>query len=193
MKKQVSMMKQIGKFWNWLWNSNSLLSWLVSLLLAFVLVRFIFYPLLGLIFATSLPLVVVESGSMEHPGGFDTWWQTQESYYGDFGITGQAIQGWPFKVGLNKGDIMVIQGKDFEQLKVGDVVVFKPEFQNKAIIHRIVKVEDDYIETKGDANIGQISFEEKIKPEQIQGIAIARLPYLGWIKLFFVEAFTGVR
>ena len=190
---QYNILKYVKNFWSWMWNSNSLLSWLVSLILAFVFVRFIFYPLLGLIFATSLPLVVVESGSMEHHEDFNLWWEAQENYYNEFGITGGAIQAWPFKTGLNKGDIIIIKGEKFKELKVGDIIVFKPKSQNKAVIHRIVKVEDNHIETKGDANIGQIGFEQNIKPEQIKGIAIAKLPYLGWIKLFFVEAFNGVR
>ena len=186
------MLKQIKGFWNWLWNSNSLLSWLASLVIAFVIVRFVFYPLLGLFLGSALPLVVVESNSMEHFSGFDTWWQAQEEYYQDFSITGKAVAKWPFRTGLNKGDIIVIQGRKFKDLKVGDIIVFQPAGQNKAVIHRIVEKKDNYVETKGDANIGQINFEKDIKPEQIKGIAIARLPYLGWIKLFFVEAFRGV-
>lgn len=186
------MLKQIKKFWNWLWNSNSVLSWLASFILAFIIVRFIFYPLLALALATSLPLVVVESNSMTHFDNFDSWWQSQEEHYEEFGITGNAIVGWPFKAGLLQGDIIMIQGRNFNDIKIGDVIVFTPETQNKAIIHRVVDVHEDYLETKGDANVGQIGLEKEIKPEQIEGVAIVRMPYIGWVKLFFVEALRSL-
>lgn len=185
------MLKQLGRFWNWLWNSNSVLSWFVNFALAFLIVRFIFYPLLGLMLGTSLPLVVIESGSMEHFGTLNEWWHVQEDFYREFDITGMAISGWPFGSGFNKGDIAVIQSRDFEDLKIGDVIVFRPTSQKKAIIHRIVSINEDYVETKGDANIGQIDVEKEIGPEQIEGVAIARIPYLGWIKLAFVDAFRS--
>jgi len=75
------------KFWNWLWNSNSILSWVVSFLLAFLIVRFIFYPVIGLLLGSSIPLVVIESGSMEHFASFDKWYEAQQEDYAKIGIT----------------------------------------------------------------------------------------------------------
>lgn len=186
------MFEQVKKFWNWLWNSNSILSWIASFLVAFIIVRFIFYPILGLFLATPIPLVVVESGSMEHFDNFNIWWQAQERYYRDFGITKDMAEKWPFKSGFNKGDVVIIRGRPFNKLKIGDVIVFKVN-DGRAIIHRVIKKEDDWVATKGDANIGQINVEKKINKDQIEGVAVARIPYIGWIKLFFVEAFRGVR
>ena len=60
--------------WYFIWEDNSLLSWIVNVILAFVLIKFIIYPGLGLLFSTSYPIVAVVSGSMEHQGNFDTWW-----------------------------------------------------------------------------------------------------------------------
>jgi len=56
--------------WNFLWNDNSLLSWIISLVIAFIIIKFIFFPILSLIFGSLMPLVVVESGSMHHSGNF---------------------------------------------------------------------------------------------------------------------------
>jgi len=178
------MFRTFKIFWKWLWNSNSILSWVVNFLIAFVLVRFIFYPVLGLLLGTTLPLVVIESGSMEHFGNYDDWWKAQEDFYEDFELEKEDVQDWPFKNGFNKGDIAMIKKREFSELKIGDVLVFRPSDQEKAIIHRIVEISEDSVSTKGDANVGQIGSERIIKPEQLEGIAVLRVPGLGWVKLF---------
>lgn len=204
----------LKKFWNWLWYSNSIASWLASFFIAFLLVKFVIYPVIGFSLGTALPLVVIESGSMHHLGtdngitalvtghavsDFDKWWRSQEENYEDFEITKSFAEQWPFSEGLSKGDIIVVKGKPADEFKVGDVIVFKPETGRRAIIHRIVNVENSegengeseggslIISTKGDANIGQIPLEKEITAEQIEGVAVARLPSLGWVKLFFVD------
>lgn len=183
------------KFWKWLWSSNSVLSWVVSFLLAFLIVRFIFYPLIGLLLGSSIPLVVIESGSMEHFDSFDKWFEAQQEDYSKMGITEEQVQEWRFRSGLNKGDIAMIKGRDFSKIKVGDVVVFRPPEQKKAIIHRVVEVnlQQGYIATKGDANIGQLSIEKRISPEQIEGVAILRVPFIGWIKLALVQGILELK
>ena len=183
------------KFWNWLWNSNSILSWVVSFLLAFLIVRFIFYPVIGLLLGSSIPLVVIESGSMEHFASFDKWYEAQQEDYAKIGITEEQVQKWNFRSGLNKGDIAIIKGRDFSKIKVGDVIVFRPPEQKKAIIHRVVEVnaQQGYSATKGDANIGQLSVERKIRPEQLEGIAVLRIPFIGWIKLALVQGIQVIK
>ena len=183
------------KFWNWLWNSNSILSWVVSFLLAFLIVRFIFYPVIGLLLGSSIPLVVIESGSMEHFASFDKWYEAQQEDYAKIGITEEQVQKWNFRSGLNKGDIAIIKGRDFSKIKVGDVIVFRPPEQKKAIIHRVVEVntQQGYIATKGDANIGQLSVERKILPGQVEGVAIVRIPFIGWIKLALVQGIQVIK
>ncbi len=184
------MLGKLRRFWKWLWNSNSLLSWIVSFLFAFIIVRFIFYPFLGLLLGTSLPLVVVETCSMEHFDEFDKWWSSQEEFYEEFDITKEDAKDWPLKNGLNQGDISVIKRKDFDSLEIGEVIVFRPSSDEQAIIHRIVGIAEDgrSVETKGDSNARQLpnGREGNIKPEQIEGVAILRVPVVGWIKLAFV-------
>jgi len=62
-KELVSKTK---KAWKWIWDSDSILSWIVALILIFIIIKFIFFPTLSLIFGTSLPLAGVESSSMDH-------------------------------------------------------------------------------------------------------------------------------
>ena len=57
---------KIKKFLNWLWNSDSILSFIILLLLIFIFIKLILFPSISLIFGTSLPLAIVESSSMDH-------------------------------------------------------------------------------------------------------------------------------
>jgi signal peptidase I len=54
------------KTWYFIWESDSILSWIVNIILAFVIIKFLIYPGLGFIMQTSYPVVAVVSGSMEH-------------------------------------------------------------------------------------------------------------------------------
>jgi len=54
------------KFWHFIWEDDSLASWIVTAILAFILIKFLVYPGLGFLLGTSHPIVAVVSGSMEH-------------------------------------------------------------------------------------------------------------------------------
>lgn len=54
------------KIWYFIWEDDSVLSWILNVLIAFVLIKFLVYPVIGLTFDTSHPIVAVVSGSMEH-------------------------------------------------------------------------------------------------------------------------------
>ena len=182
------------KVWYFIWEDNSIWSWIVNIILAFVLIKFIVYPGLGFLLQTSHPVVAVVSESMEHNGGFDGWWDKANKFYISNGIKKDDFEGFPLKNGFDKGDIMVIKGKKAENIQIGDVVVFWSA-RRDPIIHRIVKKWQDkgvyYFQTKGDHNPSSIKSqfldETKISQEQIVGNAILRIPLLGYIKIWFVE------
>jgi len=208
-RKNKNILSYLKSFWNFVWNDNSLASWIVSVVLAFILIRFIFYPLIGLIMGTSMPVVAVISSSMEHHG--DDWTKNpaycsmqnyclQEEWYLEKGITPSEFKEFSFQKGFNKGDIMVITGKKTEKIKVGDVIVFEAG-KNYPIIHRVVaihKVNNTTIfETKGDNNPAQILTsdlnEQRISASEVKGIATVRIPYLGYVKIVATNAIIGVR
>jgi hypothetical protein len=193
--KKENSNNRIIQFWDWLWHSDSVLSWLVALLLAFITVKSIFFPLLSLITGTSLPLVVVESSSMEHPGSFlgsvfntqknvETWWEEKGTWYEDRGISITNAKSWPLRTGFDKGDIMVVYGRFNPE--VGDVIIFNANTAHP-IIHRIISIENGTIETKGDNNNAQLPIEKNISQDAVIGKAVFRIPKLGWLKLIFVE------
>ncbi len=190
------------KVWKFLWHDDSLASWVVSLILAFIIVKFIFFPLLSLVFGTSLPLVIVESESMNHPGflgniigtssGFNQWWEEKGSWYTEEGFNKTQVYRWSLKHGLEMGDIVLATSP--RNLKIGDVIIFDAR-QNHPVIHRIIDIKKKdsgtVYSTKGDNNPGQLSVEKEISQKQIIGKAIARLPKVGWVKLGFVKLFRA--
>lgn len=189
-----------GKIWHFIWYEDSFASWLVNIVLAFVLIKFIIYPGLGLIMGTPFPVVAVVSSSMEHhPGDFDEWWAQHGGFYEGIGITKEEFRDYPFANGFNKGDIMVLRGTTVERLDVGDVIVYwsgKPY----PIIHRYIGMNEDavtgatYLMSKGDNNpalmVAPDLDERRIPPERLLGTAIFRIPYLGYVKLWAVQLIT---
>ncbi len=208
---------KLKRFWDWLWNSDSLWSYIVFLVLIFIVIKFIFLPGLGLIFGTSLPLAIVESSSMDHrvlqdlTGSLticgknfqDTkflnsneYWNTCGSWYEqNTNITKSDFQTFSFKNGFKKGDIMVIFRK--KTINIGDVIVFEAGSRHP-IIHRVISLSP--LQTKGDHNEGQLvpgnnpynADEKNIPEEKLVGTAVLRIPWLGWPKLFIVETWNKI-
>jgi len=213
--------KQLGKLWYFIWEDNSVWSWIVNIILAFVLIKFIVYPGLGLVFSTSHPVVAVVSSSMEHKSvlscvdkdcedfkykicgqlhdekkffSLDDYWDECGNWYKDnTNINRNDFSSFSFKNGFNKGDIMFLLGKDAEKIMVGDVIVFRSS-RKDPIIHRVVKKTQNgeiSFQTKGDSNEASIKNnkldETELSSEDIIGKAVFRVPFLGYIKIWFVE------
>lgn len=216
-------LKSVKKAWNWIWNSDSILSWLVALVLIFVFVKFMFFPALSLVMGTGLPLAGVESSSMDHQIveddfgllslcgrydridksyiDYDKYWESCGEWYEDNNISREEFSNFPLRNGFKKGDIVVVYGRFVP--KVGDVIIFKANPESAAprpIVHRIVKVDEGNIETKGDHNEKQLTLdnnvfstdETNISEEQIIGKVIFKIPYLGWLKIWFVEIVNSI-
>ena len=87
-----------------------------------------------------------------------------------------------------KGDMLVLQGTQREQITEGDIIVFDPPGGGTPIVHRIVEINPDgTFQTKGDANNGQLYYEKEIDYSQIHGRVVMILPYMGWIKIGMVQ------
>lgn len=185
-------MRLLKRIWNFIWHDDSLASWLVNLVLAFVLVKWVFYPGLGLLFGTSFPIVAVVSGSMEHEGlGFDAWWERSGGWYAERGIDQEAFRKFPFRNGFQMGDIMILRGIEPKDINIGDVLVYESSRHPNPIIHRVVEVNDVdgalTFTTKGDHNSSPDGEAVAEKHIARTGKAVLRLPYLGWVKIWFVK------
>jgi len=183
--------KVCQKTWHFIWYDDSLASWIINIILVFVLIKFIVYPLLGLMLGTSFPVVAVISGSMEHNGDAEAWWESSSPWYLEHSIGKEEFMEYPFTRGFNKGDIMILAGVSPEDVKRGDVLVFQTTARKEPIIHRVVIIEKqdgNYVfQTKGDNVPVQHSFETSIASTQVIGKAVFRIPFLGYIKLGFVS------
>jgi hypothetical protein len=172
----------LRRFWKFL-NEDSWQSWLVSLILIILFIKLILFPGLSYLTKSSLPLVVVESCSMYHESNFDSWWDKNAAWYESKNITKEQFQNFPFKSGLNKGDIILVIGK--EKYETGNIIIFNANSQYP-LIHRVVT--QDPMGTKGDHNMDQIpTMEKDISKDKIIGKSYFRIPFLGWIKLIFFE------
>ena len=171
----------LKKFWNFL-KQDTWPSFFVSLILIILIIKLVFFPLLSLMLNTPLPLVVVESCSMYHAVSFDGWWERNADWYEKENISHATFAAFPFRNGLNKGDIILVTGLGSYQQ--GDVIIFTAETRYP-IIHRLVHEQPRA--TKGDNNPDQLPFEHAISEKVLIGKAVARVPLLGWLKLIFFE------
>ncbi len=219
-KRRLKQKGFLGALWYFLWYDNSPLSWVANIVVAFVIIKFIVYPLLGLMLGTGLPIVAVVSESMDHDGSFDHWWATysvcensrpcqQSEWYEQFTITKEEFQNFPLHNGFQRGDVIVLTRANPDDVEVGDTIVFDAD-RPYPIIHRVVRVyEKDgipYYETKGDHNTLQIKGicyaenmnssycldETAVSSVSLRGKALARLPYLGYVKILAVDLIQAI-
>jgi len=196
------------RIWKFFWHEDSLWSWLANIIVAFLIIKFIIYPLLGLLLGTSFPIVAVVSESMEHglygntlcgqdlpqfQESFANYWQVCGAWYENYGITKTQFQNFPFPDGFRKGDVIILWRANEKNLQLGDVLIFQ-SVKAQPLIHRVVRIgEEDgeiFYQTKGDhnANSYQSLRETEISLDRVYGKGILRLPYLGWLKILFVDA-----
>lgn len=219
--------KKLRQFWHFIWNDDSILSWVLSIVVAFVLIRFIFYPIIGLILATSHPVVAIVSGSMEHSLAessfgvyticgrqltekekvtLELFWELCGTWYEEHNISKEKFSTFPFRRGMNRGDIIVLRNPGAENIRVGDVIVFiQPENQIvEPIIHRVVAIDttnDIVFQTKGDHNEDSILIDSpskylnefEVRETDLVGKSIFRIPYVGYIKIWAYEGLLSIR
>ncbi len=191
----MSIKGTLKKVWYFIWEDNSILSWIVNVVLAFIIIKFLVYPGLGLLLGTTHPIVAVVSGSMEHELPFEQWWQENEAYYTGIGITKEQFESFPLKNGFKRGDIIVLGNAD--NAKVGDIIVFRSG-RPDPIIHRVIKTDITngitYV-TKGDHNrapiIDDSLNEYDTKKSAVIGKHLVKIPFLGYIKIWFVDLLQG--
>ena len=197
------MKKKLKKLWWFIWHDNSIWSWIVNVILAFLIVKFLVYPGLGFLLGTTHPVVAVISDSMNHNSvDFDDWWDKNKEIYEQKDIAKEKFLKFKFVNGFDKGDLVVLSGIKCSKVDKGDILVYNIA-GNQPIIHRIVDMNlgnDYYFQTKGD-NVNRVQFfEEKIKQSQVIGferykkcsVGVFRVPWLGWIKILFTNLIGGI-
>ncbi len=210
MMDKLGKLKHHGKkVWKFFWYEDSVSSWIANIIVAFMVIRFIVYPVLGAALGTSFPIVAVVSESMEHGlhngflcgqkfdefhHSFDNYWDVCGEWYENKGITKEQFSKFKMSNGFNKGDVIILSRANINNIKLGDILVFQAN-KPQPIIHRAIKIWKEngktYYQTKGDHNSDSTAKglgEDKISQERIYGKSILKIPYLGWMKILFVDA-----
>lgn len=92
-----------------------------------------------------------------------------------------------------RGDIVIIKKVSPDEINVGDVIVFREPGSSDLILHRVVAIKEEnakrYFLTKGDnpRTNPQVDPWGWVPEDNVVGILVACVPYLGWIFLFFDE------
>ncbi len=175
---------RIKRAWDFL-QEDSWPALIVTLVIALVIIKFIFFPTLSFLTGTKLPLVIVESCSMHHHA-YGLSKSFKSPVYKNYGLSLADTKNWAFQNGFNKGDVIFVVGP--KNIKVGDIIVFNAGIEYP-IIHRVIRANGTY-STKGDndiTNYQQLPMEKNISKNQIIGKALFRIPFIGWAKLIFYE------
>ncbi len=84
-------------------------------------------------------------------------------------------------------DVLVVQGHvDFEDIQVGDIIVFdRPSGHDRVIVHRVVSITDDNpktVRTKGDNNVASIPGTDfPITEKEYIGKVEYQIPQIGYV------------
>ncbi len=177
-EKMFSIKKTIKKIWNFLWKEESLASYIAFIIVTFVFLRFLFFPVFLFLTGYSDVAAVVSSSMERNELTEHTFYRWLE--FNNFDMN--EVEEWPFLEGLYIGDVIFVRNVEPEEIEVGDVILFYSG--NKRIIHRVVFIEEEngnyFYTTKGDANSNISPSEENIPYELIKGKLFQRVPYLGY-------------
>lgn len=186
------------RVYEFLFKEDTVQSNLAFAAVAFIFIKYVFLPFLGLITGTSLPVVAVISQSMYHPEG---WAEdsalcrngpcTQTEYYAERGIDPDRFASFPLSDGFSRGDILLLEGHT--TVEVGDVVVYRVP-NRYPVIHRVVEDNGDTIVLKGDNNpqpIEQLN-EYALPKSSVEGQAYLRIPYVGYVKIFITTLLSNI-
>ncbi len=88
---------------------------------------------------------------------------------------------------LNINDVLIVQGIDFNEIQVGDIIVFhRPNIHDKIIVHRVIEINEvndiRVVTTKGDANPSVIpGTDYPITEDDYIGKVVFVIPKLGYV------------
>lgn len=99
---------------------------------------------------------------------------------GGFGIKPVVILTGSMRPTINEGDLVIIEKVDIEDIKAGDIIIYKVD--NYSVIHRVIMILKDSNEisliTKGDNNPNRDL--EPVKKNQILGRLKYQIPFVGY-------------
>jgi len=194
---------------------NPLIDWPVQIISAFIIALLI-YTLLGFALGTGSPMVIVVSESMSpnlHRGDVVvlTGVSPENVIAQEVTLNTSSLEGIPLSsfATFSNPTLTLSDGQQIHTNQGGDIIVYFSNYRNEQIIHRAVtkiKTQDGtYILTKGDNELTNNTVDQDcgkvtgttpqhncvtlfpISEENLQGKAVARVPFLGYVKLILVD------
>lgn len=108
-----------------------------------------------------------------------------------FGYSYSAIVTGSMEPKIGVGDIVISKDIDFEEIVIDDVIIYYSKNENKHIVHRVIRIEEDgSLVTKGDANSSEdpISVTKNI----YEGKAVKVVPKVGNLILNYRNLLFGI-
>ena len=80
---------------------------------------------------------------------------------------------------ISEGERLSVSGEELKATRISSMPI--------PVVHRVVEKNDDYVETRGDANERQLDFESDVRPFQIHGTTALKIPRLGVVKILAMD------
>ena len=95
---------------------------------------------------------------------------------GTFNVKPVAVLTGSMNPSINEGDLLIISKCSIETVKPFDIVEF--EVRNYSIVHRVIRIENNRLVTKGDNNLS--IDKERVTSDNLTGCLKFKIPYLGY-------------
>ena len=104
---------------------------------------------------------------------------------GLLGYKGYIILSGSMESVLTPGDFIIVKAHPYQTIKENDVVTFKVD--DKIVTHRVVRLSNSGLTTKGDAN--EVEDSNPITKKEYIGRLKVAVPYLGRIMIFLQKPY----
>lgn len=99
-----------------------------------------------------------------------------------FGIKTAVVLTGSMSPTIEINDFVIVKRPD--NISVGDIVSYKENDDGMEVLHRVARMEDGKVYTKGDANNTE---DKPVEISQITGIYVGKVEYLGKILSFVTQ------
>ncbi len=180
----MKIKEYLKKTYKFLFKDESIYSYIVFTILAYIVLKFLLLPGILLIFNLN-DISAIVTGSMIHDKLTNYTYKQWLIFHGY-----NYSDNWPYPNGLNIGDLVLVRKVPPNEIHEGDVIMYK--VGKYEIVHRVINKTDDHFQTKGDANPYMLPFEYNVSYSQVTGKVVGKIPYLGWPKVLLTYLIMGI-
>lgn len=89
-------------------------------------------------------------------------------------VQAQSCSNYPT---VSPGNIILVQDTDFQSIEKGETVIYRAPSEEFTVIHQVTNITENSLQTKGENNQQQLSFEKDVEPSQIWGTPAFVIPF----------------